>query len=85
MAGDNATDNSSRTGDLVETVFALHDRLTNTDEELQAYEDVTDRNIREIRASIVELRRLILLFGVIVLVCVVVIMWTAFTVLTTKG
>lgn len=83
MADDGANGNHTRTSDLVDTVFTLHDRLTTSDLEIDAHEEWTNREIRKLTASVSELRRLILLFGVIALVSVIVSMLTTIHVITT--
>jgi hypothetical protein len=83
VADDNARGNHTRTNALAETVFSLHDRLTNAEHEIQDHEDTTRIDVRELRSMVDELRRLVLIFGMVSFVSVIVSMIAVIHVITT--
>lgn len=83
MADGNDRNNSTRTEDLVSTVFTLHDRLTDIEASVESHQESTARDTSSISAALIELRRIVLLFGMVAFVALIVSLVIGIHVITT--
>jgi hypothetical protein len=85
VADSNDRTNNTRTDDLTGTMFALHDRLTDIESTVESYQEHRDRDVASISAAVIELRRIVLLFGLVSFVALIVSLVIAIHVVTTLG